>query len=141
MIGNQMRRRSRDNRGSAAVELVLVAPILMVLALFVVTAGRSGEAQRQVQHAADNGARAASQAAAIRRESAGQAAALADLRTNGRSCIDQSVQVMNMKIGRLNAVKVSVSCRIDHAGLRLLGLSERRVNAESVESIDVYRAE
>jgi hypothetical protein len=48
---------------------------------------------------------------------------------------------MSMKIGRLNAVKVSVSCRIDHAGLRLLGLSERRVNAESVESIDVYRAE
>jgi hypothetical protein len=66
---------------------------------------------------------------------------LADLRSNGRSCIDQSVQVMSMKIGRLNAVKVSVSCRIDHAGLRLLGLSERRVNAESVESIDVYRAE
>jgi Flp pilus assembly protein TadG len=141
MIAYQKRRRSRDNRGSAAVELVLVAPILMVLALFVVTAGRSGEAQRQVQHAADNGARAASQAAAVRREAAGQAAALADLRSNGRSCIDQSVQVMSMKIGRLNAVKVSVSCRIDHAGLRLLGLSERRVNAESVESIDVYRAE
>lgn len=140
MIRKQVRQRPRDNRGSAAVELVLVTPVLMVLALFVVTAGRSGEAQRQVQHAADNGARAASQAAAIRRETAGQAAVLVDLRMNGRSCIDQSVQVTSVKIGRLDAVKVSVSCRVDHAGLRLLGLSERRVSAESVEPIDVYRA-
>ena len=140
MIGNHLRQRHRDNRGSATVELVLVTPILMVLALFVVAAGRSGEALRQVQHAADNGARAASQAAAIRRASVGHAAALADLRASGRSCIDQSIQVTSVTVGQLDAVKVSVSCQIDHVGLRLLGLSERRVEAESIESIDVYRA-
>lgn len=134
------RKHPHCDRGSATVELVLVAPILIVLALFVVTAGRSGEALRQVQHAADSGARAASQASANRRESAGLTAALTDLRASGRSCIDQSIQVVNVKIGRLDAVKVSVSCRVDHAGLRLIGLSPRRVSADSVESIDVYRA-
>jgi hypothetical protein len=45
-----------------------------------------------------------------------------------------------VKVGRLDAVKVSVSCRVEHAGLRLLGLAARRVTAESTESIDVYRA-
>jgi Flp pilus assembly protein TadG len=112
----------------------------MVLALFVVTAGRSGEALRQVQHAADNGARAASQASARNRESAGHAAAAEDLRASGRSCVDQSIQVMNVDIGRIDAVKVIVSCRVDHAGLRLLGVSSRRVTAESTEPIDFYRA-
>lgn len=131
---------TRDHRGSATVELVLVTPILMVLALFVATAGRSGEALRQVQHAADNGARAASQASARNRESAGHAAAVDDLRANGRSCADQSIQVINVRIGRLDAVKVLVSCRVNHAGLRLLGLSSRRVEAESTEPIDFYRA-
>lgn len=131
---------SGDHRGSATVELVLVAPVLMVLALFVVTAGRSGEALRQVQHAADNGARAASQASSARREAAGLDAALDDLRATGRACVDHSVRVESVKIGRLDAVKVSVSCQVNHAGLRLLGLSPRRVTAESTESIDVYRA-
>ena len=140
MTRTSIQRASRDSRGSATVELVLVTPILMVLALFVVTAGRSGEALRQVQHAADNGARAASQASASRRDSAGFNAALADLRASGRSCRDQAIQVINVKVGRLDAVKVSVSCRVEHAGLRLLGLAARRVTAESTESIDVYRA-
>lgn len=130
----------RDNRGSAAVELVLVTPILMVLTLFVVTAGRSGEALHQVQHAADIGARAASQASAIRRESVGFTAALSDLRIGGRSCVDHSIRVDNVKVGHLDAVKVRISCRVEHAGLRLLGMVDRHVTAESTESIDVYRA-
>lgn len=140
MTRHAMKAGSRVDRGSATVELVLITPLLMVLGLFVVAAGRSGEALRQVQHAADNGARAASQASAHGRESAGLTAALADLRAVGRSCADQSIRVVNVKVGRLDAVKVSVSCRVDHAGLQLLGLSSRRVTAESTESIDVYRA-
>ena len=140
MKGSNVRRKTSDAPGSATAELVLVTPMLMVLALFVVTAGRSGEALRQVQHAADSGARAASQASAKRRESAGLTASLDDLRASGRSCSDQSIQVATIKVGRLEAVRVIVSCRVDHAGLRLLGLSPRRVTAESTESIDVYRA-
>lgn len=135
-----MRHRRATERGSAAVEVVIVAPLLIVLALFVVLAGRSGEALRQVQHAADHGARVASQVSAGRRESAGVTAAAADLAQNGRSCVDDVIRVTDVKVGRLDAVKVSISCRIDHAGLRLLGLNQRRVSAESIEAIDIYRA-
>lgn len=134
-------RRSRTDRGSATVELVLVTPLLMVLALFVVTAGRSGEALRQVQHAADNGARAASQASAVRRDSVALTAAAADVNSGGRSCTNQSIEVTNVKVGRLDAVRVRVSCQVSHAGLRLLGMSPRRVSAESIEAVDLYRAD
>jgi len=133
-------RRRTDLSGSATVELVLVTPVLMVLALFVVLSGRSGEALRQVQHAADHGARAASQASATKREAVGLAAAGRDLGSTGRACVDQSIQVERAKIGRFDAVKVSVSCGVEHSGLQLLGLSARRVTAESIEVIDVYRA-
>lgn len=136
-----MRRPLVVDRGSATVELVLIAPVLVVLALFVVLAGRSGEALRQVQHAADHGARAASQAPLDDRESTGRNATLEDLRISGRTCRDEAVSVELTKLGRLDAVKVSVSCRIDHAGLALLGMAPRRVTAESVEVVDFYRAD
>jgi len=135
-----MKSRVRDDMGSATVELVLLTPVLMALALFVLLAGRSGEALRQVQHAADQGARAASQASATKRDDVAHAAADSDLRAVGRSCEDKSIDIEQTRIGRLDAVKVTVSCRIDHVGLQLLGLSGRYVSAESIEVIDVYRA-
>ena len=135
-----MKRRVRDDTGSATVELVLLTPVLMTLALFVLLAGRSGEALRQVQHAADQGARAGSQASATRRDDVAHAAADSDLRAVGRACRDKSIDVQQTRIGGLDAVKVTVSCRIEHAGLHLLGLSSRIVSAESIEVIDVYRA-
>ena len=52
----------KTERGSLTVELVLLAPVLMAMVLFGVHAGRLGEAKIQVQHAADQGARAGSQA-------------------------------------------------------------------------------
>jgi Flp pilus assembly protein TadG len=51
---------NRFETGSASVELVLLTPVLMILVLLVVLAGRSGEVLLQVKHAADQGARAAS---------------------------------------------------------------------------------
>jgi len=35
----------KTERGSASVELVLLTPVLMILVLFVVIAGRGGESQ------------------------------------------------------------------------------------------------
>jgi Flp pilus assembly protein TadG len=129
-----------DTRGSAAVELVLVTPVLMVLVLFVVLSGRSGEAMRQVQHAADHGARAASQASAAKREAIGLTAASNDLKETGHACTESSIVVERTNVGRLDAVRVVVSCKVQHSGLQLLGLSSRRVRAESIEIIDTYRA-
>ena len=69
--------------GSATVELVLLAPILMILVLFVVYAGRGAEVLTQIQHAADQGARAASMAHPSRMQTVGRESALRDLEQNG----------------------------------------------------------
>ena len=102
----------KTDRGSATVELVLLAPVLVVLALFVVYAGRGAEALTQVRHSADQGARAASLVRVSRMETVGSAAVLAE-----------------------------VECVVNKTGLGLIGLSERVVTAQSIEVIDRWRAE
>ena len=133
-------RTRRTDRGSAVVELVLLAPALMVLTLFIVVSGRSGETLRQVQHAADHAARAASRVSSSRHSSVGTGAAMSDLALSGTSCRSIRVLVGQETKSGLNFVSVTVTCTIDHAGLALLGLGRRSVTAKSLEVIDVYRA-
>jgi Flp pilus assembly protein TadG len=132
---------TKFDRGSATVELVLLTPLLMVLALFIVASGRSGEALRQVQHAADHGARAASRVATSRMSAIGQEAASIDLQRSGISCRNTRVNVGVSAHSGLRHVSVAVACEVDHAGLSLLGLGRRTVSAKSSEVIDVYRAD
>ncbi|HSS08353.1 MAG TPA: TadE family protein, partial [Acidimicrobiales bacterium] len=49
-----------SERGSATVELVLIAPVLVLLMLFAVAAGRFSVARNQVNEAARDAAREAS---------------------------------------------------------------------------------
>lgn len=130
----------RTDGGSAVVELVLLAPALMVLTLFIVVSGRSGETLRQVQHAADHAARAASRVSESRHSAVGTNAALSDLALSGVSCRSVSVRVGQERKNGMKFVSVSVACSVDHAGLALLGLGSRSVTARSLEVIDVYRA-
>jgi Flp pilus assembly protein TadG len=133
-------RKMKTNQGSAVVELVLLAPVLMVLTLFIVVSGRSGETLRQIQHAADHAARAASMTTDSRLSSVGLNAAKSDLAISGVSCRNVRVQTAHETRNGLRFVSVLVSCTVDHAGLSLLGLGSRTVSARSVEVIDVYRA-
>ena len=55
------RGRSRDERGSLTVELVVVTPVLIAMALTVIVFGRVSEAHQQVIEAS----RAAAEAAAV----------------------------------------------------------------------------
>ena len=54
--------RRRDERGSAAVELVLLTPLLVSLMLFVVALGRMASAEGTVDDAARDAARSAANA-------------------------------------------------------------------------------
>lgn len=131
---------TRDPDGSASVEIALLAPVLMILVLLIVVAGRSGEALQQVKHAADQGARAASVAEQSRRVVRGTTAALQDLQKNGVSCMSSRVDVKNLVHNSFRSVAVTVSCTVNHSGLSLLRLGSREVTARSVEVLDVYRA-
>ncbi|MCU1395611.1 MAG: TadE family protein [Ilumatobacteraceae bacterium] len=129
-----------NDRGSASVELVILAPVLMVLMLFVVFVGRAGGAVEQTRHAADAGARAASLVARSSMQGAAASAVNADLRANGVSCADTTVSVAYVSGGRANSVTVTVTCRVNTDGTGLLHVGSRTVSASSTEVIDRYRA-
>jgi Flp pilus assembly protein TadG len=131
----------KTDRGSATVELVLLAPVLVVLALFVVYAGRGAEALTQVRHSADQGARAASLVRISRMETVGRAAVLADLQLSGMSCVNPQINVAVDTESAVRSVLVEVECVVSQTGLGLIGLSERVVTAQSIEVIDRWRAE
>ena len=131
----------KTDRGSATVELVLLAPVLVVLALFVVYAGRGAEAITQVRHSADQGARAASLVRISRMETVGRAAVLADLQLSGMSCVNPQINVAVDTDSAVRSVLVEVECVVNQTVLGLIGLSERVVTAQSIEVIDRWRAE
>ena len=135
-----MRTATKDSAGSASVELALLAPVLMILVLLIVVAGRSGEALQQVKHAADQGARAASVAEQSRRTTRGSSAAVDDLQKNGVSCVLPRVDVQSIVHNNFRSVAVTVSCTVNHSGLSLLRLGSRTVTARSIEVLDVYRS-
>ena len=126
-------------RGSLTVEMVILAPALMFMVLFGVHVGRLSEAKVQVQHAADQGARAGSLAAKSKMVSAATVAAENDLKLAGVSCAKVSVEVGLVPTGLTNAVRVHVDCDVRLDGTELLGLLPDRVHASSIEVIDEWR--
>lgn len=126
-------------RGSATVELVLLAPVLVVLVTFVAYVGRAGEALVQLRHAADQGARAASMVAPERMSAVGRSVVVADLARSGLSCERASINVALDDDSPVRAVLVEVECEIRRRGLDLLGASRRVLHASSIEVIDVWR--
>ena len=129
----------KNEHGSLTVEMVLLAPVLMVLVLFGVHSGRLSEAKVQVQHAADQGARAGSLVSESKTVSTAKAAVETDLMLAGVSCSKFSVSVNKVDAGAASAIQVSVSCSVRVDGTELLGLLPDQVSASSIEVIDTWR--
>jgi Flp pilus assembly protein TadG len=129
----------KNEHGSLTVEMVLLAPALMAMVLFGVHSGRLSEAKVQVQHAADQGARAGSLAGESKIASAAKFAVETDLKLAGVSCEKYSVSVDLVEAGAVSAVRVQVSCSVRVDGTELLGLLPDQVSASSIEVIDAWR--
>lgn len=125
--------------GSVTVELVLLAPVLTVMVLFGVYSGRLSEAKIQVQHAADQGARAGSLVAESQITQAATDAVENDLKLSGIACNKVSINVGSVAAGATSAVRVQVRCDVRVDGTQLLGLLPDRVHATSIEVIDEWR--
>jgi len=131
----------KTQSGSVAVEMVLLAPVLMLLILFGVYASRASESLVQVRHAADQAARSASKVSRGRVQSVANDVANRTLNNSGTSCVDFAVSTAVIDQGSNSAVRVKVECTIETQGLALLGVSERRVSATSTEVLDRWRVE
>ena len=131
----------KTQSGSVSVEMVLLAPVLMLLILFGVYASRASESLVQVRHAADQAARSASKVSRGRVQSVANDVANRTLNNSGTSCVDFAVSTTVIDQGSNSAVRVKVECTIKTQGLTLLEVSERRVSATSTEVLDRWRVE
>jgi Flp pilus assembly protein TadG len=134
-------RNRRAERGSAAVEMVLIAPLLILVLLFVLFCGRLAHARLRVDDAAHQAARAASLTRDPASAAAAATAAAGDaLRSSGASCATHSASVDTTAFRPGGAVTVTVSCTIevgDLSGLHLPGHVVQTASSTSV--VDAFR--
>jgi len=132
--------------GSAALELVILAPVLLALLALVIAAGRMSIAQSSVDAAARDAARQASisltPAAA---QAAGQASARAALRLDGLDCIPLVLinvsQFVTTPPGEPASVTATVRCTVPLSDLALPGLpGSAKLQAEFTSPLDIYRS-
>jgi len=139
-VPNFLTRGTTNDVGSMTVEMVLLAPVLVLLMAFVVFLGRAGGATEQVRHAADEAARAASIVARPKMQGVAQLVAAADMANNGFSCASASVGVQVTSALAASSVTVTVTCSVNQQGTSLVGAIARTLTASSTEVIDQYRA-
>jgi Flp pilus assembly protein TadG len=136
-----LRQRLRDERGSIAVEVAVIAPALVFLMLLVVYAGKVSEADGNVERAASDAARAAS----LRQDPAdattdAQDTAAANLTAAGVPCLLLTTTVDTHDFAPGGTVSVTVRCEASMNDVTLLGVPGRRTfTATAVEVIDTYR--
>ncbi|MGS0688849.1 TadE/TadG family type IV pilus assembly protein [Nakamurella sp. GG22] len=138
-----LRRRVKGNsdRGSMTTELVIVAPVVLVILLLVVALGRYAHGKQLVEQAAAAAARAASLAS-----TAGQAqdralqAASASLGDAGVSCASMSAAVNTGSFRAGGIVSVTLTCTADLSGLALAGVpGSATMTATGAAPLETYR--
>ncbi len=134
-------RRHRDEHGTAALELTLLAPLLLVILLFVVGLGRMAHARQQIESVAADSARAAS----LERNTslsaqAAKTAATASLGDAGVSCTNLDVDVDLSSYQPGGRVTVTVSCTTKLSDVAMAGFpGSRTFTATSRVPIETYR--
>jgi Flp pilus assembly protein TadG len=133
-------RRLRRDRGSVtSLELVLVAPVLLGVLVFVVFCGRLGRASHAVRAVAVSAARAAS---VERSRAAGVAAASAVVRPSDGDLTCAPPEVSFEAADAVETVTVRVRCQASMAGLSFLPIGGNRTfEATATEVIDAYRGD
>jgi Flp pilus assembly protein TadG len=142
--GRQHRR--RDQRGSAAVELTMLVPALLLTLGLVVAGGRVWFARTTVNEAAHAAARAASLArSASEAAAAGRSAGAQSLATGGLRCTSTAVEIntaaFGVPVGTPATVTSKVGCRVGFSDLLLPGLpGSIDLEASGASALDTYRS-
>lgn len=140
-----IRTRLRADTGSAAMEMAVIAPVLLLLISLLIMGGRVMAANNSVEQAAADAARAASisRTTSAARSSA-QTAAANSLAAAGINCSDTSAAIdtsdFSKDPGRSATVEATVTCVVPLADLALPGVpGTKTVTAHAVSPLDTYR--
>lgn len=133
--------RVRD-RGAVATELAVLAPALVLVLLFVVFAGRLGQAQQDVTQATAEGARVAALERGGDVTTLARRTVAANLAAAGVACAALRVNVTGIPPQPGAAVTVTTRCEVDMTGVAALGLPRHRaVHGRATEVVDTYRGD
>ncbi len=138
---------ARADSGSAALELVVLAPVLLALLALVIAAGRVSIAQGSVDAAARDAARQASIAMnPYAAQTAGRASARAALNGDGLACSPLLINIdvvdfTTTRPGQPGIVSATVKCNVPLSDLYLPGLpGTEMMTFTFVSPLDVYRS-
>lgn len=136
---SRRRRFQRSDSGSSVVELVLIAPFLLLVMVFVVLLGRLAMADIDVNAAAHAASRAASLAPdPARARRAGQETAATIPR--GAACDRRDVKVDAAQFKPGGVVRVTISCHISLEEITGLLPGTQMLTASSVSPVDPFRS-
>lgn len=135
-----------SDRGSAVLEMVILAPVLLLFVVLVIAGGRVTIAQQAVQSAASESARAAS-IARNPTEAAGKATAAggASLTNQDVRCATADVTVdttgFTVTVGTPATVAATVTCVVDLSDLAVPGVPGSHTLTSTMTSpLDTYRS-
>ena len=134
----------RPDDGAAAVELVILAPVLIAMIAFAVMAMRIEVANESIDSAAHDAARAASISRnATDAQNAATTAANTTLADDGLNCMKLTVTVttdgFSVPVGQLGLVTANVTCIVDLSDLAIPGLpGSRTLSSTFTSDIDRY---
>jgi Flp pilus assembly protein TadG len=134
---------TRREGGSAALEMTILAPVLIMFLLLVVGLGRMALASQDVTAAAHDAARAASLERVVGASAGeGRAAAERALGDRGMACASLSVTVDVSGYQPGGQVTADVACTAELGDLALSGLpGTKTYRASATVPIEQYRAD
>lgn len=141
------RRLPAGERGSASLELAILAPVLLALLALIVMAGRFAMASNAITGVAGTAARDASLARSpAQARAAAQSSALATLAAQNLHCQGSPVVAVDTSgfaapPGTPASITVEVTCVVVLNGLGVPGLpSTRTLHQRAVSPLDSYRS-
>jgi Flp pilus assembly protein TadG len=137
-------RRGPGDAGNAALELVILAPVLLCLLGLVIAAGRTSIAQGSVAAAARDAARQASISLTPgAAQAAARSSALAALSRDGLGCtpvVTVDVAGFGVPVGEPAEVSATVSCRVSLSDLIVPGMpGSKTLRATFSSPLDPFR--
>jgi Flp pilus assembly protein TadG len=134
-------KRLRGDRGTMALEMVILAPILLILFMFLLACGRYFQTSSLLENAARDGARSASQTRSLA-AAQGQVdeAVTRTMDQAVKSCKDSASGTITTAFAAGSPLSVEVTCTINYRDLGLLGIGgDTTITKKFSSSVDPYR--
>lgn len=142
---HQLLARLRDERGSSALEIVIIAPAFVAILVLLAAGGRLALAGNAVESAASAAAREASLSRdAVSAQTAAEAMARTSMTQSGVTCLTLTVTIdssgLNAPLGNTGTVAATVTCTVALSDAAMIGLpGTRDLNGAAISPVDAYR--